>query len=628
MVFYPIRIRMCPNLFMVRPSQGHVLLIRLSYLMIRTCIGKQMDTRVRDIDLWDKNFASCLEIGTGHGFVKQGTASVNPVHNSLLPLSRSVTEPTASPLVPIHCPSPSHSTVLNSKQNMVHQIIASHIRSHLEGVPPPQRLIVVHGQGGTGKTALLNTIADTFNQFGVSTLLAKTAMSGVAASIVRGQTLHSWAGLPVKPPPTDKWVTHPSKEMACRRKTNMSSILWLTIDEMSMLTAPQLSWLSQVCSVIRTGDFSVEPSIPFGGISVVLLGDMHQFPPIANTNKELYNSSPIDYCSSLGRTLFEQFETVIRLEEQMRIVDPVWEAILTRTRTGDCNSDDLAVIDSLVLGHSSCVTPDFLSPPWNDCVLITSRNAVQTLWNEQMLKAHCARTGYTRYIIYATDCARHRDLTTADRLSIAELKLDQTNRLPHKIEIAIGMKIMVLSNVAPAAGVANGSRGLITDIILDPRETFNPSPLQTRRLLYPPSVILFAPLYPSPVHFEDLSPGVVPLFPLTKTFKMKSGRSVRRTQYSLTPAYAFTDYKSQGQTIECVIVDLVKPPSGKLNGFNVYVSLSRSLGRENIRLLRPVDHKLFTAHPNEKLRQEDIRLRSLEELTTICYNAGDFTSLS
>ena len=48
MVFYPIRIRMCPNLLMVRPSQGHVLLIRLSHLMIRTCIEKQMDPSVRD----------------------------------------------------------------------------------------------------------------------------------------------------------------------------------------------------------------------------------------------------------------------------------------------------------------------------------------------------------------------------------------------------------------------------------------------------------------------------------------------------------------------------------------------------------------------------------------------------
>ena len=51
MVFYPIRIRMCPNLLMVRPSQGHVLLIHLSYLLIRTCIGKQMDTRVCDTSI-------------------------------------------------------------------------------------------------------------------------------------------------------------------------------------------------------------------------------------------------------------------------------------------------------------------------------------------------------------------------------------------------------------------------------------------------------------------------------------------------------------------------------------------------------------------------------------------------
>ena len=44
-----MRICTCPNLLMVGLSQGHVLLIHLSYLMIRTCIGKQMDARVRDI---------------------------------------------------------------------------------------------------------------------------------------------------------------------------------------------------------------------------------------------------------------------------------------------------------------------------------------------------------------------------------------------------------------------------------------------------------------------------------------------------------------------------------------------------------------------------------------------------
>ncbi|KAH9162586.1 hypothetical protein EDB89DRAFT_1860696, partial [Lactarius sanguifluus] len=58
----------------------------------------------------------------------------------------------------------------------------------------------------------------------------------------------------------------------------------------------------------------------------------------------------------------------------------------------------------------------------------------------------------------------------------------------------------------------------------------------------------------------------------------------------LTPAYAFSDYKSQGQTIESVLVDLMKPPSGYLTPFDAYVSLSRSRGRQTLRFLRDFEH--------------------------------------
>ncbi|KIM60952.1 hypothetical protein SCLCIDRAFT_123129 [Scleroderma citrinum Foug A] len=44
----------------------------------------------------------------------------------------------------------------------------------------------------------------------------------------------------------------------------------------------------------------------------------------------------------------------------------------------------------------------------------------------------------------------------------------------------------------------------------------------------------------------------------------------------MTAAYAFTDYRSQGQTIPAVIVDIVTPPTGGLSLFNLYVALSRS----------------------------------------------------
>ncbi|KAI6116454.1 hypothetical protein F5141DRAFT_985419, partial [Pisolithus sp. B1] len=52
----------------------------------------------------------------------------------------------------------------------------------------------------------------------------------------------------------------------------------------------------------------------------------------------------------------------------------------------------------------------------------------------------------------------------------------------------------------------------------------------------------------------------------------------------ITTAYAFTDYRSQGQTLECCIIDIRKPPSGELMPFNIYVALSHSRGQENIRL--------------------------------------------
>ena len=76
----------------------------------------------------------------------------------------------------------------------------NHLQDHLLGKNPPQRLLIIHGQGGTGKSALLNAISSTFEELGVSHLLAKMATSGVAASIIKGQTLHSWAALPIFTP--------------------------------------------------------------------------------------------------------------------------------------------------------------------------------------------------------------------------------------------------------------------------------------------------------------------------------------------------------------------------------------------------------------------------------------------
>ena len=93
-------------------------------------------------------------------------------------------------------------------------------------------------------------------------------------------------------------------------------------------------------------------------------------------------------------------------------------------------------------------------------------------------------------------------------------------------------------------------------------------------------------------------------------------KTVRRRQFPITTAYAFTDYRSQGQTIKAVIVDLAKPPTGgDLLIFNVYVTLSRSSGRDTIRILRDFDGRLLIKPVDHNLAIEDDRLHILNEDT-------------
>ena len=513
---------------------------------------------------------------------------------------------------------------LNERQRMAFDIVIRHLQAHLRNEQPPQRLMIVYGPGGTGKTAMSNAISKAFADLGASHLLAKTTYSGVAASLIGGQTLHTWGALPVRGATTTKWITHLGKEVAARRQKNFA-VLWLLIDEMSMLTTPLLDNLSQATGVVRMGIYSKQPSIAFGGLSVMLLGDFHQLPPVANCKRTLYHPTPPDDSSGFRRKSYEQFDIVIKLEEQMRIVDAEWDAILKRARTGDCTQQDVQEIRKLVLTNECCDVPDFNNPPWNDAVLVTPRNGSRAYWNEQKVIQHCRETGHTHYVLYARDKTKQHPLTLQQRLVIACLKTDDTNSLPNKVDLAVGMKVMVLVNIDTDSDLANGSRGVITDIILDKREVVEETVSSKVVLSYAPAVILFRPLFGCKKNVPGLPPGTIPIFPSQRSFTLKgpTNITIEREQYALTAAYAFTDYKAQGQTMESVIIDLGKTPSGKLTAFNMYVALSRGRGRSRIRLLRDFDDRLFTTHPSEELREEDDRLDRLAESTIRRYRRGE-----
>ncbi|SRR6266404_3395225 len=191
--------------------------------------------------------------------------------------------------------------------------------------------------------------------------------------------------------------------------------------------------------------------------------------------------------------------------------------------------------------------------------------------------------------------------------------------LPDEITLSVGMNAMVTINVETDLDIANGSRGQILLIALHKE-------LQQIRsgcvvtLSKPPVFALVKLQSTKSGELPGLGEGVIPITPIERSFTIidrKEKKTVSRKQLPLTPAYAFTDYRSQGQTIDKAIIDIATPPSGGITAFNIYVALSQSRcrGRDGLRLLRDFDEKLFTTHPSQFLQVEDERLEALDKNT-------------
>jgi hypothetical protein len=470
---------------------------------------------------------------------------------------------------------------------------------------------------------LIGAITETFKTHHSEDKLAKCATSGVAAVIIGGQTFHSWAGIPINSPRKENWAETDNPTIRKRRKQNIGGRQFLICDEVSMCTKQLKYRGSEIVTRARAAEGVGTASECFGGMDVIDFGDFHQFPPVGNPSAALYCDRPeTDDAHALkGRSIFMEYDHVVILREQMRITDDVWTGILSRLRVGECTENDIKEVQKLVLTDPACEIPDFSTSPWCDATLITPRNATKDLWNSAALERHCRATGNRKYIISAEDTNKETGGVPDQRtkLAIAGLKDEATKNLKMRVELAVGMRAMVVLNIATEADLANGTRGTVQGFVLDPREEHaSPNEEGHIHLQYPPPVIYFQPDIETNTVFEGVADGIIPISPSLMRFSVEvDGHKVKleRRQLGIVPAYAFTDYKSQGQTMEYVIVDISKPPTGSLSPFSVYVALSRSRGRRTIRILRDFDPALLMHHPSEDLRKDMVRLERLDERT-------------
>lgn len=128
---------------------------------------------------------------------------------------------------------------------------------------PPSSVLFITGSAGTGKSTLLHAVQD----FDEDTIVL--APTGVAALRARGQTIHSFFGLGIK---------SLESKMNSQARSALCSAKRLVIDEVSMVRSDLMQLINDTCQKI------LKNKRPFGGLPVILFGDLNQIEPVAREN--------------------------------------------------------------------------------------------------------------------------------------------------------------------------------------------------------------------------------------------------------------------------------------------------------------------------------------------------------
>lgn len=382
-------------------------------------------------------------------------------------------------------------------------------------------IIFITGGAGTGKSTFVRWA---LKEFSGSVLLGAPTTS--AAITIGGKTLHSLCQLP------PGWITQKDIQLAPRRKEIQEAKL-LIIDEISMVTANLLDGVSGFLRRNRNVDK------PFGGLPVIMVGDMFQLPPVVPEDirpnyDKIYGSTKFYNAKCLEESPYYAVE----LNKTYRQSDQYFVDILTRLREGI----DLAqTLDSL---NSGCHITD---TPAKGAVWLSPRNAeVQHRNNQEINKIR----GYAK-----TYHGKIRGRFQKYRLPS-----------PPQLLLKTGTQVMFTRNDTGKRWI-NGTVGTVQRMLDD-------------RIF---------------VEIEDT--GKIVDVGRAQWIEYQYGWNKRRGtidrtetgtyhQFPLIPAWAITIHKSQGKTIEKVHLDL---GSGAFETGQTYVALSRCRSLRGLSMARSLN---------------------------------------
>lgn len=433
--------------------------------------------------------------------------------------------------------------------------ITDEMKTALDIIEHSRDAVYITGKAGTGKTTLLKYIVKTINKRFVI-----TAPTGVAAVNAGGTTLHSLLQIPFG-------CLNESTNIGGLppNKTNLiNNIDAIIIDEVSMVRPDVLDFVDRKLRAYRVCD------LPFGGLQIIMFGDLYQLPPVVkaeewNTLRNFYQGQYFFFAHVFKELGFKMVE----LTHIFRQTDSRFIEILNNIRSYRLDPNDM---DDLAERRQKDASSNFDTGAIHIC---THRKEVQKI-NDSLL-------GEPTHTFSAT---------FKDKFNSNSAPCDL------ELKLRVGARIMMLVN-EHQIGYCNGSLGYVAKI----EEKADGTPKVT----------------------VDLDNGVTAeIEPYTweyHEFKVENKKIVKTTigtctQLPIALAWAITIHKSQGLTFENIIVHSKRTfcPG------QIYVALSRCTTLNGITLDSFVTPRHIFPDP-DLVKFEKIMRESNHEFTEETYQA-------
>ncbi len=507
-----------------------------------------------------------------------------------------------------------HSLTLNHRQTIALQLLCHHLdRLHQGEKRAPQLCQFVGGEGGTGKSRVIEAVIAVFAGKSMLHRLLVTATSGTAAARINGITIHAACNVSVDASRTTGSSSRSTRDpgpssSASLRVDGQSRMDWqekdvLIIDEISMLGARTLHAVNE-----RLCDFR-GCTEDFGGIPIVLfLGDFKQFRPVQERSILVPSS---EFAWDEGKTfrveqrhqhdrahmLWRRFTTVVMLNEQVRAAgDPQLQRLLTRIRQGVADQSDVDMLNRTCYQEGKRI-------PWESGItVVTPLN--RNRWNLNIEAALSYQTQHKAQLrIFMSEHKwKAGQPTEEEAIMILGYGDDSSVPIPGIFMFVPGMLVVVNRNTHQGLKLVNGSNYTALDVIID--DAFPGHRISADTILHfgPPAGIILAAESTREFSFVGMPPGTILLTPLSSKIECVRRRpwqqhDVTRRGLPCTAAFACTDYKVQGRTLERVALELRGTRTVQVSGqavasqcdpYSLYVQLSRCSSLTGIMLLSKV----------------------------------------